>query len=108
MPHVISPSSLILIVKSVPVRMVCPFYSVEETKRHMQEALGLHLAGLRKDGQAVPEPVSSAEYIDAQPLSDEEIFCVQEAKGAREKMNLSQPQFAKLLGVPVATLRNWE
>ena len=30
------------------------------------------------------------------------------AQDVRKKLGLSQPAFAKLLGIPVATLRNWE
>ena len=82
--------------------------TVEETKRNMREALGLHLAGMLQDGEKLPEPVSTAVQLDVQPLPDEQIFEVASARAAREKMRLSQPEFAKLLGVPVATLRNWE
>jgi putative transcriptional regulator len=30
------------------------------------------------------------------------------AQSVRKKLGLSQPAFARLLGIPVATLRNWE
>jgi putative transcriptional regulator len=30
------------------------------------------------------------------------------AQSVRKKLGLSQPDFARLLGIPVATLRNWE
>jgi predicted RNase H-like HicB family nuclease len=82
--------------------------TVEETKRNMREALGLHLAGMVAEGEKTPEPCCVADYVEAQATSDSDIFWVQEAKLAREKMKLSQPQFSKMLGVPVATLRNWE
>lgn len=31
-----------------------------------------------------------------------------QAQAVRKKLGLTQPDFARLLGVPVATLRNWE
>ncbi len=46
------------------------------------------------EGPAAPERAPSEPAILAQAV--------------RLKLDLSQPQFAALLGVPVATLRNWE
>jgi DNA-binding transcriptional regulator YiaG len=44
---------------------------------------------------ALSEPASSTDYaIDVQQI--------------RKRTGLSQPDFAKSIGVPVATLRNWE
>jgi predicted RNase H-like HicB family nuclease len=37
--------------------------SREETEKNMQEAIKLHLQGLKEDNLPIPEPHSSAEYI---------------------------------------------
>ena len=37
--------------------------SVEETERHIREAIELHLHGMREDGLPIPEPTSQVEYI---------------------------------------------
>ena len=36
----------------------------EEVLRLIQEAIEFHIEGLREDGQRVPEPSSSIEYIE--------------------------------------------
>jgi predicted RNase H-like HicB family nuclease len=36
----------------------------EETERLMRGAIELHLRGLREDGLPIPEPVTTAEYVD--------------------------------------------
>ena len=36
----------------------------EEVLRLIQEAIDFHLDGLREDGQPIPEPSSSVEYVD--------------------------------------------
>jgi predicted RNase H-like HicB family nuclease len=38
--------------------------TIEETERHIREAIELHLAGLREDGEAIPEPSSQVEYVE--------------------------------------------
>ncbi len=38
--------------------------TVEETKQNMQEAITLHLEGLREDGIPIPMPTSQAAVID--------------------------------------------
>ena len=35
----------------------------EQATRRMHEAIGMHVAGLREDGLAIPKSSSSAEYI---------------------------------------------
>jgi predicted RNase H-like HicB family nuclease len=35
----------------------------EETLRRMREAISIHLKGLRDDGEPIPDPSSSAEYL---------------------------------------------
>jgi len=35
----------------------------EETERNMEEAIRMHLDGLREDGLPLPEPAASAEYV---------------------------------------------
>ncbi len=36
----------------------------EEVLQLIQEAIEFHIAGLREDGQPIPEPSSSIEYIE--------------------------------------------
>jgi predicted RNase H-like HicB family nuclease len=38
--------------------------TVEETERQIREAIAFHIAGLREDGDPVPEPSSRVDYID--------------------------------------------
>ena len=38
--------------------------TVEEVEQGIREAIALHLAGLREDGQAIPPPSSAVEYVD--------------------------------------------
>ena len=38
--------------------------TVEEVEREMQEAIELHLEGMRADGQPIPEPSSRVEYVE--------------------------------------------
>ena len=35
----------------------------EETKQLIQEAINLHIQGMREDGEPVPEPVAQGEYM---------------------------------------------
>ena len=37
--------------------------TVAEAEANIREAIELHLAGLREDGQLVPKPFSSVEYV---------------------------------------------
>ncbi len=39
--------------------------TLEETARLMREAIRLHLAGMREDGEPIPEPKTIAEYVIA-------------------------------------------
>lgn len=39
--------------------------TVEEVRSLIQGAIRLHLAGLREDGEPVPEPSSQVEYVEA-------------------------------------------
>jgi predicted RNase H-like HicB family nuclease len=36
----------------------------EEVLELIQEAIEFHIAGLREDGQDIPEPASSVEYVE--------------------------------------------
>jgi predicted RNase H-like HicB family nuclease len=36
----------------------------EETERLMREAIELHLRGLREDGLPIPQPVTTADYVE--------------------------------------------
>ena len=38
--------------------------TVEEVETEIREAIEFHLEGIREDGQPVPEPSSSVEYIE--------------------------------------------
>ena len=38
----------------------------EELMQLIQEAIDFHIEGLREDGQPVPEPSSSVEYVEVQ------------------------------------------
>lgn len=38
--------------------------TVEEVEQNIREAIGLHLAGLREDGQPIPPASSAVEYVD--------------------------------------------
>jgi DNA-binding transcriptional regulator YiaG len=53
---------------------------------------------------------SLAEFkeIDAGRRKPSRAFTVETVKEARAKSGLSQSQFARLLGIDVGTLRNWE
>lgn len=37
----------------------------EEVQTRMREAIRMHLDGMKEDGLQIPEPSSSAQYIDA-------------------------------------------
>ncbi len=38
--------------------------TLEEVERNMQEAIELHLEGLREEGYPIPEPSTSSAYIE--------------------------------------------
>jgi len=38
--------------------------TVEETEKEIREAIEFHIAGLREDGLAVPQPSSIVEYLE--------------------------------------------
>lgn len=40
--------------------------TVEEVKRNMREAIELHLDGMRRDGEAIPVPSSTVDYVEAE------------------------------------------
>jgi predicted RNase H-like HicB family nuclease len=37
----------------------------EETEQQIRDAVRFHLEGLREDGAPIPEPTSTAEYVEA-------------------------------------------
>jgi predicted RNase H-like HicB family nuclease len=39
--------------------------TLEETAQLMREAIAFHLAGMREDGEPIPEPKTIAEYVIA-------------------------------------------
>jgi predicted RNase H-like HicB family nuclease len=40
-------------------------FSFEETAELMRGAIRMHLEGMRKDGDEIPEPTTRADYIEA-------------------------------------------
>jgi len=38
--------------------------TVEEVENEIRAAIEFHIEGLRKDGQAIPQPVSIVEYLE--------------------------------------------
>jgi predicted RNase H-like HicB family nuclease len=38
--------------------------TVEEIERNIREAIELHVAGLREDGEVIPEPHTSVAYVE--------------------------------------------
>ncbi|HTU46423.1 MAG TPA: type II toxin-antitoxin system HicB family antitoxin [Bryobacteraceae bacterium] len=38
--------------------------TIEETKKNIQEAIEMHLEGMREDGLPIPEPASTAVVVD--------------------------------------------
>lgn len=42
------------------------------------------------------------------PPAREHVFTAPDVRGIRERMGVSQSRFAQVLGISVATLRNWE
>jgi predicted RNase H-like HicB family nuclease len=38
--------------------------SVEEVEREIREAIQLHIEGMREDGDAIPPPSSSVQYVE--------------------------------------------
>ena len=38
--------------------------SVEEVEKEIREAIIFHIEGMRNDGETVPQPSSSVEYVD--------------------------------------------
>lgn len=38
--------------------------TVKEVEEAIREAIGMHIAGLREDGQPIPLPSSQVEYVD--------------------------------------------
>ena len=39
--------------------------TVEEVRQRMQEAIEVHLAGMREDGLPIPKPTSLVDYVEA-------------------------------------------
>lgn len=39
--------------------------TVKDVRRNIQEAIELHLEGLRRDGDPIPEPTTLCEYVEA-------------------------------------------
>ena len=39
--------------------------TLDETKRLIHEAIEMHVAGLREDGEPIPDPTTLADYVSA-------------------------------------------
>jgi predicted RNase H-like HicB family nuclease len=46
--------------------------TVEEVKRLMQEGIEIHLRGMREDGDPIPEPTTTVDYVEAPAVYFEE------------------------------------
>ncbi len=40
--------------------------TIDEIERNIREAIEMHLAGLREDGDPIPEPHTAVAYVDLQ------------------------------------------
>ena len=38
--------------------------TIEEVEREIREAIEFHIEGMRQDGESVPQPSSTVEYVD--------------------------------------------
>lgn len=38
--------------------------TIEKVERNIREAIEMHLAGMREDGEPIPEPSSRVDYVD--------------------------------------------
>ena len=38
--------------------------SIDDVQREMREAIELHLEGMREDGDPIPQPTSSVQYVE--------------------------------------------
>jgi predicted RNase H-like HicB family nuclease len=38
--------------------------SIDEVQREMREAIELHIEGMREDGEPIPQPSSSVQYVE--------------------------------------------
>jgi predicted RNase H-like HicB family nuclease len=38
--------------------------SIDEIQREMREAIELHIEGMREDGEPIPQPSSSVQYVE--------------------------------------------
>lgn len=47
-------------------RCVTTGRTIDEIERNIREAIEMHLAGLREDGDPIPEPHTAVAYVDLQ------------------------------------------
>ncbi|MCL2640192.1 MAG: type II toxin-antitoxin system HicB family antitoxin [Phycisphaerales bacterium] len=89
--------------------------TIAEALTNVREAIILHLAGMVDDGEAIPDPVTVAEYVDVPPPmpsaqtsgvivlpANEEIKAIRAANG------LTQQELAKAAGVRQETISRIE
>ena len=76
---------------------------IEKTAAAIEADAGMKLSGLRQS-LADAKAIMSGQQVQARVHTPEQIL----ARSARAKTGLSQPDFAKLIKTPVATLRDWE
>ena len=60
------------------------------------------------DFNELVDSIKEAIAVHKGAASPAEVLEIPDPKKSREKLNLSQPEFARFIGVKVATLRNWE
>jgi predicted RNase H-like HicB family nuclease len=58
-----SPSNYSAYVPDLP-GCVATGATVEEVEREIREAIEFHIEGMRQDGESVPPPSSTVEYVD--------------------------------------------
>jgi putative transcriptional regulator len=87
------------------VRMTLPDIMARAAQRSPEED-----AAFRRRMDATTEDdirrhmIEDGEDPEAEPLFEPPI----QAQEVRKKLGLTQPDFARLLGIPLGTLRNWE
>jgi predicted RNase H-like HicB family nuclease len=38
--------------------------TIEAVRENLRQAIGMHLAGLRADGEPIPQPTTAADYVE--------------------------------------------
>ena len=59
--------------------------TLEEIRRNMKEAIGLHLWGMKQDNEAILEPGSAAEYVEVSENDIQGTACSQNRQALKQK-----------------------